>query len=222
MRRVCPACSRRVAELVDPDCAVCGGFGVVVLHPAALSIYDPLVVSEAVGLALEVAAREIDTRGTLSDDLRAELAGSVAALLAAQIIDRPGPVVSLPPRGVPSNVRQLAPRRRGKRAPLIGQAMFGESPAVVVETMLNKCPAPYDMTVLNAAPHVYAVGERPLMRGLPVLSAAGHPSHLARITDPQDTYGSTSKDTQQRAVRNRQARVLVAAAVVVATEQVSG
>lgn len=217
MRRVCPACARRTAELVAPDCSVCAGSGVVVLHPAALSVYDPEVVSEAVGLALESCARMIDGQLTLSDDRRGQLGAKVSELVAAQIIATAGPapivgpILSTPVSG--GNVHPIDPARsRRKRRQVEGQVMFGQTPEMVAETCPSVRVAPYDMAVLKAPRHVYGSAERPLMRGLPVLSAAGHPSHLARIEEPQDPYGSTGKDAQQRTRRARQARVLAAAA----------
>ena len=223
MRRVCPACSRRTAELVAPDCSICEGHGVIILHPAALSVYDPAVVSEAVALSLEAVARGIDSSFSLSDDRRGKLRDCVGELLAAQIIARhsdeavPGQVATYQSPAPAIAVRP----RTSRRAAVCGQIMFGETPQMVAEIVIKEPVKQYDTTVLNALPHVYSTGERPLMRGLPVLSAAGHPSHLARIEDPQDAYTATSKELQQRKTRTRQARALAAAAAIVAQEKVS-
>jgi hypothetical protein len=58
-----------------------------------------------------------------------------------------------------------------------------------------------------------------MMRGLPLLSAAGHPSHLARIEDPQDSHASTSQDVTDRARRKRQATIVVATVPLVIAER---
>ena len=51
--RVCPACSATVSGIVDEECAICNGSGILLLGPAALDIYDPPTVSRAVTLAFK-------------------------------------------------------------------------------------------------------------------------------------------------------------------------
>ncbi|QGZ17100.1 hypothetical protein HYQ19_gp001 [Arthrobacter phage DrYang] len=207
MRRVCPACSRRTAELVDPDCTVCRGAGFLTLHPAALTIYEPAVVAEAVGLALESSARHIETVTTLSDNRRTMLAVSVSDLVTARIIEEPGTAPVEPPA---APAPPPTGRRRRRKHESANQLSFG-TPEILAEGATQKPAKPYDGAVLAAPAHHYDKDDRPLMRGLPVLSAAGHPSHLARIEDPQDAYASTSEDYAARSRRTRQATIVVAA-----------
>lgn len=207
MRRVCPACSRRTAELVDPDCTVCQGEGFLILHPAALTMYEPSVVAEAVGLALESSARHIETTTTLSDNRRAKLAVSVTDLVVARIIQEPGSA----PIETPAPPAPPTPGRRRRRKHESANQLSFASPEILAEGATQTPGKPYDGPVLAAPAHHYDKDARPLMRGLPVLSAAGHPSHLARIEDPQDAYASTSDDYQTRARRTRQATIVVAA-----------
>lgn len=207
MKRVCPACSRRTAELVDPDCTVCRGEGFLILHPAALTMYEPSVVAEAVGMALESVARNIEAVTTLSDNRRAKLAISVTDLVTARIIQEPGtdhvPTPAPAPLPTPG-------RRRRRKHESANQLSFC-APDILAESATQTPTAPYDAAVLAAPKHRYGADDRPLMRGLPLLSADGHPSHLARIEDPQDAYASTSEDAAARSRRTRQATVVVAA-----------
>lgn len=79
-RRTCPACSRRYAGLVEHDCPVCSGVGVMALGAAALHRHPAAAVSRSVELYLEGAARKAatalpyaDRRGALElavDELR--------------------------------------------------------------------------------------------------------------------------------------------------------
>ncbi|ASX98672.1 hypothetical protein SEA_COLUCCI_1 [Arthrobacter phage Colucci] len=207
MRRVCPACSRRTAELVDPDCTVCRGEGFLILHPAALTMYEPSVISEAVGLALESSARQIETLTTLSDNRRVKLAVSVTDLVTARIIQEPG---SAPVEDPAPVAPAPAGRRRRRKHESANQLSFA-SPEILAEGVTKTNTEPYDAAVLAAQPHRYGKDDRPYMRGLPLLSADGHPSHLARIEDPQDAYASNSDDYQTRSRRTRQATILVAA-----------
>lgn len=213
MRRVCPACARRTSELVSPDCAVCRGDGFLTLHPAALAIYEPAVVAEAVALALEAAARVIEGQTTLSDDRQAVLAGKVRDLVAARIIQSPGQL-----KAMPRHEHIVAgPRRRKHQS--ANQISFTESPEIVAEAVTGEPSKSYDSAVLAAKPHRYKTKDRPLMRGLPILSADGHPSHLARVTDPQDAYTDTPQDCADRARRTRQAKVVVATVPLVLAER---
>lgn len=216
MKRVCPACTRRTAELVDPECVVCLGDGFLTLHPAALSIYEPAVLAEAVALSLEGMARMVEQTTTLSDDRRAALAAKARELVLARIITQPG----LAPQPARKPLAPTAKRGRKRRHQIAaGQLSFAESPTVIVEAVTGKAPTVYDSPVLNAPAHTYAATDRPLMRGLPLLSAAGHPSHLARIEDPQDSYASTSQEAAERTRRTRQATVLVASVPLVIAER---
>ncbi|AYD81495.1 hypothetical protein HYP71_gp001 [Arthrobacter phage KBurrousTX] len=214
MRRVCPACSRRTAELIDPECTVCHGEGFLILHPAALTMCEPTVVSEAVGLALESSARLIESTTTLSDNRRAKLAASVSDLVTARIIHAPGTI----PTDTPPPPPPTPGRRRRRKHESANQLSFATA-EILAEGATKQDTKPYDGPVLEAPKHRYDKDDRPLMRGLPLLSADGHPSHLARIEDPQDAYASTSDDFDARSRRTRQATVLVAAVPHVIAER---
>lgn len=98
---LCPVCVETPAGLIDPYCPVCGGHGTVLLHPAALSMYAPAVVAQAVDLSVTRAAKS----GRPLPEVIAELADAVAiwAREPVQVIEAPL-VCSRPPLG-----------RRGKR-----------------------------------------------------------------------------------------------------------
>lgn len=59
-------------------------------------------------------------------------------------------------------------------------------------------PAPQDPAVIEAPLFEYASEDRPGARGRPLMSEAGHPSHLARLCDPADG----GVDQKDRLVRN--------------------
>lgn len=158
-------------------------------------------------MALESSARRIETTTTLSDNRRAHLAVSVTDLVTARIIQEPGSV----PVEVPAPVAPVpAGRRRRRKHESANQLSFC-TPDILAEGATQTPTASYDAAVLAAPKHRYDKDDRPLMRGLPLLSADGHPSHLARIEDPQDAYASTSEDYQTRSRRTRQATIVVAA-----------
>lgn len=56
-RRLCPACARRWSGLVDPQCPVCAGSGVLVVTRGATGQYGAEAASLAVEVALEGQAR---------------------------------------------------------------------------------------------------------------------------------------------------------------------
>jgi hypothetical protein len=199
---------------------ICLGDGVLTIHPAALSLYEPAVIAEAVAMALEGMARIIEATTTLSDDRRAILAEKARDLVQARIISQPGRTVPAQPQPAPSPTPAPAPRVRRRRhevAPT--QLSFADSPHIIAESITGARPAPYDAAVIQAPAHQYGPTDRPMMRGLPLLSAAGHPSHLARIEDPQDSHASTSQDVTDRARRKRQATIVVATVPLVIAER---
>ena len=201
VKSVCPACAVRTARLIDDQCPVCHGQGTITLHPAALSVYDPPTVSYAVTIACEAAARAIDTSMSLSDDQAAALAGRITELEQAGIIR-----TTTPATVAPNNVRQI-------RRQCTGQTRLSEAadPTTVAGQYSPDPPALFDLTVATAAAHVYAETDRPMMRGLPVTSANGHPSSLARTTDPVDQLAGTPETVRQRTKQHRQAVTLLEA-----------
>jgi hypothetical protein len=191
--RCCPACSKRHAQLINANCPICKGYGTVTLGTAALSLHEPATVSTAVEIALEAAARTIDTTLTLSDDRSGTLRDAMTMLTDSGIVDHPGA------RKTAHKVRHL--RLVPDEAPVITVAA-GYVPTVTAR----------DAVLALAPAYQYAEHERPNARGLPVLSAAGHPSHTARIADPMTPGTDTAETARQRRTQARAAVVLVEAA----------
>ncbi|WNN96024.1 hypothetical protein SEA_HIRKO_74 [Arthrobacter phage Hirko] len=191
--RCCPSCARRHAQLISSNCPVCGGYGTVTLGAAALSLHEPATVSVALEIALEAAARVIDTALTLSDDRLSPIAETMTLLTDAGIIDHPGT------RKTTHRVRHL-------------RLVTDDAPAVDLAAEYVPTVTPRDAALALAPAYVYAGHERPNARGLPILSANGHPSSTARITDPMPPGNDTADTARQRASQRRSATVLVEAA----------
>ncbi|MGL3805860.1 hypothetical protein ACSYDW_07145 [Paeniglutamicibacter sp. R2-26] len=208
-RIVCPACARRTAEIITRDCPVCAGDGVLHLHPAAVGLYTVEVVAEAVRIALEAVARVIDDGTLLSAPQADLLADRVADLVTGRLIYFPEPA-SAAAEPVLAPVVPIRRPRRGKLAPAPDQPLLTEW-LTPLELATVHGATPLDDTLIHAEPIAYGPEDRPLMRGLPVLSANGHPSSLARITDPVDQLVSTRTTVTSTKTRTRQATVLVTA-----------
>ncbi|UGL61956.1 hypothetical protein SEA_EASTWEST_73 [Arthrobacter phage EastWest] len=190
MHRCCPACTRRHAQLIDPRCPICGGTGVLRLGPAALALHEPEVVSQAVAIALEAEARDVDLKLTYSDDRLTPLRGTMKQLIDAGILLQGG---------------LKLPNQKSKQLPKADTARdlaAQITDVIIVET---------DDVLINAPHYEYSAHERPNARGLPALSANGHPSHLARVTDPAEPGASTSEIVAGRATQRRQATILARA-----------
>lgn len=167
-----------------------------------MSIYTPEVVAEAVALALEAVAREADLQLTLSDDRQAPLRVVLVRLLDAGILaPHDAPQAPRPPR-----MRTL-PRKRDAA----GQYAIEVTPSELAQQAVQTELLPLD-AVLSAAPcYTYTEHERPNARGLPVLSANGHPSHLARIADPMEPGSDTRAECRARHAESQHAAALVEA-----------
>ncbi|GAB3191790.1 hypothetical protein [Nesterenkonia suensis] len=190
-RQLCPACTHRENHLIDPDCLICDGVGIIYLGDPALTIYPAEVVAEAVTITLEAAARLGDTTGTLSDDRQAHLRAALLDLRDAGLLDSETTTLT----------RAMA-SKTGARNPAVALA------AEVIQEPISGL----DQLLPHAEPHQYAESDRPGRRGTPVLSANGHPSHLARVCDPRDPTLDTPADVRRRRRKARQARVLSEAA----------
>lgn len=194
--RCCPACSRKHAQLISPNCPVCDGYGTITLGAAALSMHEPATVGIAVEIAIEAAARTIDTQLTLTDDRISPLRLVMETLLDAGITDVP----------TAGKSRALSPRRHLHAVP-DNAISSRELAQEYMPTVTDR-----DQVLAAADPYVYAEHERPNARGLPILSANGHPSHTARITDPMTPGNDTADTFRQRRVQHRSATILVEAA----------
>ncbi|ALF01276.1 hypothetical protein FDH47_gp65 [Arthrobacter phage Brent] len=187
--RACPACIKRYAQLIDPACPVCLGAGVLRLGPAALALHEPAVVSQAVAIALEAEARDIDLKLTLSDDRTTPLRNTVKQLIDAGIL-----AYGIK---IPTAVHKPVDK--------------SETPEELAARLTEVIIVDVDAKLINAPTYEYRADERPNARGLPLLSANGHPSHLARVADPAEPGESTAERVVSRGVQARRARVLVEA-----------
>lgn len=191
--RCCPACSTRHAQLVNANCPVCQGFGTVTLGAAALSLHEPATVSTAVAIAVEAVARTIDQTLTLSDDRTGPLRAAMTMLCDSGIVEHPG-------------TRRTAHKPRHLR--LVTDDTIAVEAAATYLPIVNHRDA-----ILALAPaYAYAEHERPNARGLPIMSAAGHPSHLSRIADPMTPGNDTAATARDRRQQTRAAGILVEAA----------
>ena len=198
-RRTCPACQRRYAGLVDPACAVCGGFGVLHLGAAALHDADPPVVARAIGLYLEGKARAAHDTYPIGPGRTVALADAVTDLRLAGILTPVPP--GRPPEFAEPTPDTLYPATRAADA---------EAYALARAAGAHLTPA--TAANLDAEPILYGTEDRPLATGLlPTVSAAGSPSCIARTADPKDALGSTRADTYARLVCDRKATVMAGA-----------
>lgn len=145
-------------------------------------------MSLAVGIALEAYARTIDEATTVGDDRIAPLRAVMKQLNDVGMIEREAQIISIKPLARADTPTQLA------------------------DQAIHVSVQPIDAVLAVAPRYAYKMGDRPNARGLPVLSANGHPSHLARISDPAEPGGDTSADVVAGQVEASRARILAAAA----------
>lgn len=151
--------------------------------------YTPETASTAVHLALESAARKLDKRPDARNvDPRPVIEETIRRLVRAGIVVPPKAQtpVSEPPAGT----------NTGPPAALVHKAM-GHRPDHTDELMIRAFSYPYRFT------------DRPGRRGLPLLSAAFHPSSLARIGDPQHFDGDTAAELLAHRKRHYDARAIL-------------
>ena len=196
-RRTCPACARRYAGLVDPQCLVCWGLGVVGLGTAALHVDEPATVARAIEIYLESKARESEVSHPIGEPRREALAAAVDELRIAGVI---ADTVQL---GTPANSRQDAPEGTARRV--------NDSEGARLAWLHGGRSRPSDMANLDAPPVVYGIDDRPLVHSLPRVSAAGSQSALAKVADPADPLGDTRAAAYTREARERRAGVMAAA-----------
>lgn len=191
--RCCPACAKRHSQLISSNCPVCNGYGTITLGQAALSLHEPATVATAVEIAVEAVARQVDTTMTLSDDRHAPLRAAITMLTDAGIVEHPG-------------ARKTAHKPRHLHL-VVDNTTAVEAAATYVPTV-----TPLDAVLTLAPAHQYDEHDRPNARGLPILSAAGHPSHTARIVDPMTPGNDTAETFRERRAQQRSAQILVEAA----------
>lgn len=203
-RRTCPACSRRYAGLIAPDCPVCQGLGVLTLGAAALHHYEPAAVARAVELYLEAKARQTRHELPLGQHRQA-LEASVDELRVAGVLASTADAAGRPARDpVPQDA---------------ASARVAELDAYRATKALGARP---DTAVLNAlaAPELPLELARPRDGRPPQASATGHPSALATIADPIDPLGPDSGELAlERDSRTHRARVIAASVPAAATRR---
>lgn len=86
-RLLCPACQHQPQQLIDPDCIVCDGIGVLYLGDPALTLYPVEVVAEAVELTLEEAGAMDDTGERPTADRVAAVHDAMLALRDSGVLD---------------------------------------------------------------------------------------------------------------------------------------
>lgn len=160
MNMLCPGCAHRIAHIIALDCPACAGAGLLQLHPAALELYDAESVAQAVTIALEAIARNIDETTTPVDARADLLADQVSELVAA----RPVYVADDPGRG-------LEVERAALHAP-----DYEQETVDTFELISEFSTEPMDAVLAAAEPYENGAEDRPMMRGLPVTPEAGHPS----------------------------------------------
>lgn len=204
MRKLCPACITRLDRVVHPDCIVCNGNGYMALGEGAVAFYRPEVVAKAVELSLEAVARVADLTGTLSDDRTQAVISVIEKLHEAGLVaEEESPYVNKAWWGQKQQSKQ--PRNQD------GKYASYQEASELAEQAVQAPLIPLDRVMVDAAPYEYAREERPNARGLPVLSANGYPSHLARVADPQEPGRSTAEWVQGRRADQREAMILVQA-----------
>lgn len=201
MRRICPVCVHRQDGLIDAACLICEGRGYLILGPGALSLYPPGAVAEAVVLALEAVARKTDLTRNLSQNRAEPVLNALATLYDAGI---------LTPADTPAPPRPAS--RRPRRRDLTGQFIAETEPSALAQQYIQEPLMPLDEHLTHAPCYTYGEHDRPNARGLPVLSAGGHPSHLARLADPAEPGADTRAAYRRRTSQHRIAEVLVTAA----------
>ncbi|GAA1807183.1 hypothetical protein [Nesterenkonia flava] len=144
------------------------------------------MLGEAILLALEAKARVVDLDGTLSDHRAQAIFDALDQLRAVGILEDTAPMP----------------------AALTTPAHDDPAPWLAAETVQEVITG-LDRILATAARYEPQPGERPRQRGLPVLSKHGHPSSLARVTDPASPFGDTAADLERRRRDHRAAEQLV-------------
>lgn len=195
-RRTCPACSRRYAGLIAPDCPICQGLGTLALGAAALAHYDTAAVARAIDLYLEHHAQTIRDQLPLGDRRQA-LEAATDNLRAAGVLHSTADASGTPAR-TPAPHDAASLRVTELDAYRVARTL-GTPVTTRITTALTAPPIP-----LNQA--------RPRNGAIPTASAMGHRSATHTIADPIDPLGPDTLDLEgTRAAHDHRARVIAAA-----------
>lgn len=195
-RRLCPACSRRYAQLVAPDCPVCQGLGVLNLGAAALAHYAAAPIARAVELYLEAHARTARTMLPLGQH-RHTLEAAVDELRLA---------------GVLASSHDTGPPARDPVPTDAASARVAELDSYRVARALGTPVTTITLATLAAPPVDDLADVRPRDGRPPTGSLAGHRSALATIADPIDPLGDdTATIHADRYADTHRANVIAAA-----------
>lgn len=203
-RRTCPACARRYAGLVDPDCPVCQGLGVLNLGAAALHNFDPAPVARAVELYIETRAQRVRQELPLGQH-RDALEAAVDELRLAGVLSSTADA-----SGRPAHARQPVDSASARVAELDAYRAARTLGTPVSTRVTRSLDAP--LIPLEAA--------RPRDGRPPQASATGHRSATATIADPIDPIGPDSGELEL-ALRTatHSARVIAAAVPLAALKR---
>lgn len=185
---VCPGCARRYAGVIDADCPICDGIGVLPLGRPALAIAPPQAVARAVQLILEDAARQAAHR---PQPERPEAVATAILEARHRGLLHHGPTGGAPARSAPD---ELPPSSHDQTAAhLTLTAGHNPNPG-----LLDHPPAPDGPARARPQRHLPAV-----------LSLNGHAGHLARTVDPiLDLGPDTTAHAATRTAHEWRARVL--------------
>lgn len=209
-RRTCPACSRRYAGLVAPDCPVCQGIGTLTLGPPILNALPPQAAARAIELRLEQVARQTQATYPIGHPAHAEtLEQTVRDLTYRGCLADPLLTPSAP-------VHDAAPSHHA----VVRAIASGHRPEQVwdqLATNFDKIPGPEaarHIHALDAPPTIHGRDDRPHANGqLPRVSTNGSHSSMAQATDPWHPLETTTHElATQRQQWEHQAQAAARAA----------
>lgn len=207
-RRVCPACARRYAGLIESACVICQGLGVLALGAAALAHYEPAAVSRAVELYLEARAQRTQAELPLGHR-PAALSAAVDELRLAGVLASTADAAGTP-------ARTTGP-------PDAASARVTELDAYRAAHALGTPATPRVLNALRAPKVTDLTEARPRDGRIPTASRTGDRSALATIADPIDPLGpDTDAILAARVATGYRAKVIATAVPTVTRRRQKG
>lgn len=204
-RRTCPACARRYAGLIEPDCPVCSGVGVLQLGQAALAHYDTPAVARSVELYLEHHAQQVRRELPLGQH-RAALEAAVDNLRVAGVLATIHDSTAPPAR--PNTPRDTA------------HARIAELDAHRATRTLTGHPVTTTVLTALASPPLADLHQARPIGAAPTASATGHRAALHTIANPIDALGPDTTALQlQTAAWDHRATVIAHATTTAANRR---